>query len=111
MSFLSEQRQVIQRRLRELRPYVEEAERLERVLDALGGPTTDRRSRRNMRLEDRKSQVVALVADYPGLRRKQIAEHLDLTAARAGQIVNGLLAEGTLRDEGGSIFLPGGTDG
>jgi hypothetical protein len=63
-------------------------------------------------------QTLALVGRRPGLRRKEIAAAPDVRVARAGKIVNWLLAQDRLvQDGGGRLYVSpkaehlGGGDG
>lgn len=92
--------------LLELRPVIAEVRRIERRLRALERmqageiPVRPHRIRRYLSTEERKLQILTLLERRPGLRRKDVAEELGLTRARAGQLVNMMVADGLVDDRG-----------
>ena len=91
-----------------LRPAVAEFKRMERTVQAVAElqasqsrPRDERGSRRYFPPEVREAQVLDLLASRPeAYRRVDVAEELGLTKARAGQIVNGLIAGDLVEERG-----------
>lgn len=97
----SEQIRLLSGRLRELRPAIAEARRIERRLSALrAGDERIPRPRKRYSPEHRVLQLVALLYGEPGLRRADVARALDLTRGRAGQIVELAISAGDVEDHG-----------
>ena len=64
-------------------------------------------SRRRLPTSLRRDQVLTLVEEQRGLRRKDIAEQLGVQLSRAGKIVNPLVDEGVIREIDGRLFTGG----
>jgi DNA-binding MarR family transcriptional regulator len=99
--------QIIER-LEELRPLLEERQRLEEMLAAMDRVDGARGGEAGKRqpLEARKGQVAAVIKESPGIRVKDIAPRLGLSVPRVVQIVNALADDGAVlrRDDHGLIF-------
>lgn len=72
-------------------------------MEAGEAPVRARRIRGYRSREERETEILALLDRRPELRRKDVAESLAITRARAGQLVNIMVREGLVKDEG-----PGG---
>jgi hypothetical protein len=84
---------------------VAEFKRIERALVALDDLDTAGQ-RKYLPPEVRRAQVLDLVADRPeGYRRRDLADVLGLTKARAGQIVHGLIEDQLLEEHGGGRLV------
>lgn len=96
--------ETLRARLRELRPALAEARRIERRLSSLGAWTdevaTNWRRRKRYSPELRVLQVLRTLERRPGLRRTAIADAIGLTRGRAGQIVELAISRGDVADEG-----------
>ena len=104
------------RRLEELRPFVIEAQQIEKLLlrlsrdgvDAILTPLPEDPSipaeERGIRkpIEQRKAEIELLVRQQPGIKPTQIAKAKGLTTSRVSQILNQMEEDGTvLRAEDG----------
>jgi MarR family len=101
-------------RLEELRPYVEEARRIERLLVAIDatvvhelgpGPVTGAAPR--LPAETRKLQILSLLGDRGELRIKALAEALKLTPGRIVQLVDEMEQDGTARRVNRGVKITG----
>ena len=109
MSLIDETIERLEERLRELRPAVEEAREIERLLAQARAPGSDGRTRRRVYcpLKMRERQVTEIVAGEPGIKIKDVAAQLGVTGPRVTQIVNGLEAEGILKRSPEGLVLNG----
>jgi CRP-like cAMP-binding protein len=108
--FLDEKRREIQQRLEELRPLVEEAERLEAALRALEGlngaaPTTRATGRTGRPGRPRGSgtrgkQALEIVRNNPGISIPEIAEKMGIKQNYLYRVMPGLQKDGLVRKEG-----------
>jgi hypothetical protein len=113
--FLSEKRKEIDNRLRELRPLVDEYQRLERAAAALDGvvPTerggrrrsTNGRRRRGRRGRPRGSgtraiQAQELVKANPGITIRELADKMSIKANYLYRVMPTLQSEGKVRKRG-----------
>jgi CRP-like cAMP-binding protein len=113
MDFLSEKRQEIDARLKELRPLVDEFHKLEKAkaaLDGLEGPrrgpgrprgsgTTTRRRRRR-RGGTRAEQALEIVRQNPGVTVRDLAEKLGIRQNYLYRVMGGLESDGAVKREG-----------
>lgn len=114
----------IDERLAELRPFIDEYESLNKVMDALGStrrPTDNTPSRRAPRgqksaarparsAEERRadrSRLVELASERPGVTKDELRSSLGLSAGAVAQLVRRLTDGGELEQ----IELPGGESG
>ncbi|MCA1571074.1 MAG: hypothetical protein LC798_12275 [Chloroflexi bacterium] len=130
--FLTEKRREIAARMTELRPAVQEAERLQAALDALDGvtaaatapaPASRRRSpaaprtakgsrrRRPQRRGQRGKQALALVKSHPGIEIPALAERMGMSTTQRGYLYRVLpaLAEQGLVEQRGRGWHPTAT--
>jgi hypothetical protein len=130
--FLTEKRREIAARMTELRPAVQETERLQAALDALDGvpaaaaapaPASRRRSpaapraakgsrrRRPQRRGQRGKQALALVKSHPGIEIPALAEHMGMSTTQRGYLYRVLpsLAEQGLVEQRGRGWHPTAT--
>jgi hypothetical protein len=116
--FLDEKRREIQQRLQELRPLVEEAQRLEaalRALDGVGGSGATGSTRRAASGGRRRTgggpgrpkgsgprskEALELVRGNPGITIPQIAEKMGIQQNYLYRVLPGLQKEGLVRKEG-----------
>jgi hypothetical protein len=115
--FLDEKRREIQQRLKELRPLVDEAQRLESALRALDGVNGNgasqparaatRRSRgsgggpgRPKGSGQRSKQALELVKASPGITIPEIAERMGIQQNYLYRVLPGLQKDGLVRKEG-----------
>lgn len=113
--FLDEKRREIQQRLKELRPLVEEAQRLEAALRALdgvnGGASQPARATRRARGSgggpgrpkgsgQRSKQALELVRSTPGITIPEIAERMGIQQNYLYRVLPGLQKDGLVRKEG-----------
>lgn len=114
--FLDEKRREIQQRLKELRPLVEEAQRLEAALRALdgvngGGASQPARATRRTRSSgggpgrpkgsgQRSKQALELVRGTPGITIPEIAERMGIQQNYLYRVLPGLQKDGLVRKEG-----------
>ncbi len=113
---LETERAQLKARLVELRPVMTEVRRIQRRLNALDrmqrGEVTVHppRTAGYLPTEERKLQILALLERRPELRRKEVAEALELTRARAGQLVNLMVDDGLVDDRraGGLVITDAG---
>ncbi len=114
--FLDEKRREIQQRLKELRPLVEEAQRLEAALRALdgvngGGASQPARGTRRTRGSgggpgrpkgsgQRSKQALELVKSTPGITIPEIAERMGIQQNYLYRVLPGLQKDGLVRKEG-----------
>jgi sugar-specific transcriptional regulator TrmB len=107
--FLDEKRREIDARLKELRPLVEEYNRLEKASAALAGvaPTASRAPRRRARGRPRGSgnrakQALELVRARPGITISEMADAMGIHANYLYRVMPTLVSEGQVvkRDKG-----------
>jgi hypothetical protein len=103
--YFDEARAKIEKELAELQPYVERAQQLQRELAAMERAETSMTPRLRLSLAQRKEQVLALLRTSPGIRIVDVATALEVTHARAGQIVDALIDSKQVRKEGRLLFL------
>jgi DNA-binding MarR family transcriptional regulator len=98
VSLIDETIERLEKRLRDLRPAVEEAREIERLLAQARAPVGDRPTSRRAYcpLRERQRQLKEIVAAEPGIRIKDVAAQMGVTGPRVTQIVNGLEAEGVV---------------
>src|SRR4051812_24477397 len=110
MSALDDARRRLEARLEELRPAVEEAEELERLLELIRGvaPSGPLESggRQRIPYAERAEAILTYVRQQPGIRVGSLAKLLGLSSPRVVQIVNRLEAEELVRrqPEGGIVL-------
>ncbi len=123
MDFLAEKRKEIENRLKELRPLVEEASKLEAALDALdgiGSPAARKSSSKTKRSRGsakprrsgsgkpgrpkgsgkRAAQALALVEAQPGISIPEMASQMGIHQNYLYRVLPGLQADGKVRKEG-----------
>ncbi len=120
MDAIEKARSQLTRRLEELRPFVDEARRIERLLASMDTVIQDRPSpspdsvtgaARRLPAASRKLHILALLRDQDKLRIRDLAEALDVTPGRVVQLVDDLEAEGTAqRVKGGVKITSAGLD-
>jgi len=111
--FLDEKRREIQQRLKELRPLVEESQRLEAALRALdgvnGAAASPTRGGRRVRgtgpgrprgSGQRGKQALELVRANPGITIPEIAERMGIQQNYLYRVLPGLQKDGLVRKEG-----------
>jgi hypothetical protein len=113
--FLSEKRKEIESRLRELRPLVEEYQRLERAASALDGvsspgKSTRRRGSNGRRRRGRRGrprgtgtraiQAQELVQANPGITIRELADQMGIKANYLYRVMPTLQGEGKVRKRG-----------
>jgi hypothetical protein len=124
--FLDEKRKEIQDRLKELRPLVEEFQRLESAERALSGvgsntrsatPATPTRRRRRAAASGRRGrprgsgtraqQALQLVTDRPGITIPEMAEAMNIKQNYLYRVMPGLAEEGKVTKSGRGWHLRG----
>jgi len=103
--WFDETRAKAEARLKELRPYLEEAEELQRMLAAMDRADAAKSPSPKLSFAQRQQQVEAFLRQEPGARIADVARKLEITHARAGQIVKQLVEEGVLRRDGNKLFV------
>jgi sugar-specific transcriptional regulator TrmB len=113
--FLSKQRAEIDRRLKELRPAIEEYQMLERAREALEGVTSPRRGpgrprgsrnrgpakqRRRRRGGTRREQALKLVKSNPGITVGELAKQLRIRQNYLYRVMGELRDEGAVKKQG-----------
>lgn len=103
-NMLEQTREKFSKRLAELRPMVEEARELERVLDAMGGTKTKKRSttasapvRTRAGRGDRPQQFLKLVEETPGITAAQAAKKMDAASSYIYRLAGELAKDGKVR--------------
>lgn len=109
--FLDEKRNEIDARLRELRPFVDEYQRLEKAASALAGvgsaaaPSRRRRSRgrrgRPRGTGTRSKQALELVRTRPGITISEMADAMKIKANYLYRVMPALEADGQVRKRDG----------
>ncbi len=93
MALIDETILTFEQRLKELQPYLDEAEELQRAIAQLKGEKPETQKFEGRRTtEFRKRQILDLLGEQP-MRVTDLASELDLTVSRIVQIVNELEAE------------------
>jgi MarR family len=120
MDSIEEARVRLTERLEELRPFVDEARRIEQLLASMDTLAEERHSpspdsvtgaAKRLPAESRKLHILALLRDRGELRVKELAEALEVTPGRVVQLVDDLEAAGTARRvEGGVEITSAGLD-
>jgi CRP-like cAMP-binding protein len=123
--FLAQQRAEIDKRLKELKPLVDEYLTLERARDALEGIATPRRGpgrppgsgtgkrrgrgrpkqRRRRRGGTRREQALKLVKDNPGITVGELADRLNIRQNYLYRVMGELRDEGLVKKQGRG-FIP-----
>ena len=113
--FLTKQRAEIDRRLKELKPLVEEYQTLERAREALQGVATPRRGpgrppgsrtrspvkrRRRRRGGTRREQALKLVKANPGITVGELAKQLRIRQNYLYRVMGELRDEGAVKKQG-----------
>lgn len=122
--FLDEKRKEIQARLKELKPLVDEYQRLEAAERALSGvsdgaPTSARRGTRTRRSGGsrrgrprgsgtRAAQALELVRDRPGITIPELAEAMEIQQNYLYRVMPGLAEEGKVTKSGRGWHLRSG---
>lgn len=98
---LDEVRAVLERRIAEIRPLVEQLPRLERALAAIEGreaPPTDAlavdRPRLRLSAEERYTQILEALRHQPGLRIVDLVKEMDVSRVRIHQLTGALIEQG-----------------
>lgn len=106
-------RKDLEARLLELKPYIDEAERIERLLRTMTeADLYDRegryRERHRVRSEARRLQILSLLRDgKEPIRGKDLAKDLGVTAGRVSQLLGKLEADGHVTREPGGVRITG----
>jgi hypothetical protein len=110
VDFLDEKRKEIDARLRELRPLVDEYQRLEKAAAALAGvggaraPASRRRSRARGRPRGsgtRSKEALELVRARPGITISEMADAMNIKANYLYRVMPALEAEGQVKKQDG----------
>ncbi|MGX6449841.1 MarR family transcriptional regulator [Patulibacter sp. S7RM1-6] len=98
--------ETVKSRLEELRPYLEEAERLQAILAASEGRPAKPAEPRQ-RQGSNKRTIMAVVAQRPGVTAAEIARETGMKRTVIASTVSRLKRTGELEPEGRGVKLPG----
>jgi predicted transcriptional regulator len=103
MGVTEDARRMLETRLAELQPYLDEAEEIAEMLRTLDRRRQPRKKR--VPMTERRDVILRLVADRPGMRVGELAGELGVSVPRAVQLVNELEQRGDLRRTGDGLML------
>ncbi|WP_210492482.1 helix-turn-helix domain-containing protein [Patulibacter sp. SYSU D01012] len=99
--------ETVKARLEELRPYLEEAERLQAILAASEGRTATKPAEPRQRQGSNKRTIMAVIAQRPGVTAAEIARETGMKRTVVASTVSRLKRTGELEPEGKGVRLPG----
>lgn len=99
--------ETVKARLEELRPYLEEAERLQAILAASEGRAAVKPAEPRQRQGSNKRTIMAVIAQRPGVTAAEIARETGMKRTVVASTVSRLKRTGELEPEGKGVRLPG----